>query len=296
MTVDGEQTCTTTVVKGTVDPYWGMSFDLTVRESSVLAIQVFDQKNFKEPSQGFLGVVNVLVSSVINLNTVGTNTLKFDLRPSNGRESVKGSLMLSLTTDISPSAGGLAPRLPVPITPSRNASESNINSTVAGASASTSSPLGRSSSQPTPPVAYDEMGALPAGWTRQFDNYGRPYYVDHTNRSTSWQRPSINNVVDGTAVGGGASSTGSTTAIGSSTVVPSINTTSPPQTSTSTTNNTLDQQRRMFDQRLDAASPAQNDLPGGWERRMAPNGLFYYIDHNTQRTTWTHPNEIQRYQ
>jgi hypothetical protein len=39
-----------------------------VKSSSVLAIQVFDQKKFKRKSdQGFLGVVNLLVGSEVDL-------------------------------------------------------------------------------------------------------------------------------------------------------------------------------------------------------------------------------------
>jgi len=44
-----------------------------VKGTSVIVIQVFDQKLFKEANQGFLGVVNILVSSVINIATIGTS-------------------------------------------------------------------------------------------------------------------------------------------------------------------------------------------------------------------------------
>ena len=37
----------------------------------------------------------------------------------------------------------------------------------------------------------------------------------------------------------------------------------------------------------------QEDLPPGWERRSAPNGRTYYVDHNTQTTTWHHPRHSQ---
>ena len=30
-------------------------------------------------------------------------------------------------------------------------------------------------------------------------------------------------------------------------------------------------------------------LPSGWERRMNDFGRFYYVNHNTQSTTWKHP-------
>ena len=31
---------------------------------------------------------------------------------------------------------------------------------------------------------------LPEGWEMRFDQYGRKYYVDHTTKSTTWERPS----------------------------------------------------------------------------------------------------------
>lgn len=111
-------------------------------------------------------------------------------------------------------------------------------------------------------VSFDELGPLPTGWVRQFDQHGRSFYIDHSTRTTSWNRP----------------------------VTPvSVTQLQDPSESAA-----MDQQRRLFDQRtLEAAGPT--DLPLGWERRIAPNGEYYYIDHNTQRTTWTHPNTIQRY-
>lgn len=31
---------------------------------------------------------------------------------------------------------------------------------------------------------------LPEGWEMRFDQYGRKYYVDHSTKSTTWERPS----------------------------------------------------------------------------------------------------------
>ncbi|KAF7359541.1 E3 ubiquitin-protein ligase [Mycena sanguinolenta] len=67
ITVDAEQTHTTSVIKKTLNPYWNESFDITVKDSSVVAVQIFDQRKFKRRDQGFLGVVNVRVSDVLDL-------------------------------------------------------------------------------------------------------------------------------------------------------------------------------------------------------------------------------------
>lgn len=40
-------------------------------EESILAIQIFDQKKFKKKDQGFLGVINVRLGSVIDLDAGG---------------------------------------------------------------------------------------------------------------------------------------------------------------------------------------------------------------------------------
>lgn len=40
-------------------------------EESILAIQIFDQKKFKKKDQGFLGVINVRIGTVIDLEMGG---------------------------------------------------------------------------------------------------------------------------------------------------------------------------------------------------------------------------------
>ena len=44
-------------------------------EESILAVQIFDQKKFKKKDQGFLGVVNVRIGNVIDLDAGGDGTL-----------------------------------------------------------------------------------------------------------------------------------------------------------------------------------------------------------------------------
>ena len=42
-----------------------------VKDSSVIAVQIFDQRKFKKRDQGFLGVVNIRVADVIDLELGG---------------------------------------------------------------------------------------------------------------------------------------------------------------------------------------------------------------------------------
>ena len=53
-------------------------------EDSILAIQIFDQKKFKKKDQGFLGVINVRVGSVMDLE-IGSDGISIHV----SRNSVK---------------------------------------------------------------------------------------------------------------------------------------------------------------------------------------------------------------
>lgn len=46
-----------------------------VTEDSILAIQIFDQKKFKKKDQGFLGVINIRIGDVIDLDMGGDGIL-----------------------------------------------------------------------------------------------------------------------------------------------------------------------------------------------------------------------------
>ncbi|KAI6111490.1 hypothetical protein EDD17DRAFT_1752422 [Pisolithus thermaeus] len=77
--VDAEQTHTTSVIKKTLNPYWNESFDITLTES-VITVQIFDQRKSSRRDRGFLGIVNVRGSDVLDLDLGGHQMLTFDLR------------------------------------------------------------------------------------------------------------------------------------------------------------------------------------------------------------------------
>ncbi|KAL2375750.1 hypothetical protein RJ035_008301, partial [Blastomyces gilchristii] len=139
-TVGGEQTHTTSVIKKTLNPYWNEVFDLydtrnfkprfihvtlwlgltdplstfrRVTEDSILAIQIFDQKKFKKKDQGFLGVINVRIGDVIDLDVGDDEMLTRDLKKSNDNLVVHGKLIVNLSTNLStpvpPQNGSLRP-------------------------------------------------------------------------------------------------------------------------------------------------------------------------------------------
>jgi hypothetical protein len=90
VSVDGEQIHTTSVIKRTLNPYWNENFDITVKDSSVVAVQIFDQRKFKrKQDQGFLGVINIKVSDVLDLELGGQGESISGLARSGGNCSVQ---------------------------------------------------------------------------------------------------------------------------------------------------------------------------------------------------------------
>ncbi len=87
-------------------------------EDSILAIQIFDQKKFKKKDQGFLGVINVRIGDVMDLDVGGdgnnihfvalsqrliilyTEMLTRDLKKSTDNLVVHGKLIVNLSTNL----------------------------------------------------------------------------------------------------------------------------------------------------------------------------------------------------
>ena len=43
---------------------------------------------------------------------------------------------------------------------------------------------------PSPPI-INASPPLPSGWESRIDQFGRPYFIDHNHKTTTWQRPTI---------------------------------------------------------------------------------------------------------
>ncbi|KIJ27445.1 hypothetical protein M422DRAFT_271426, partial [Sphaerobolus stellatus SS14] len=339
ITVDAEQTHTTTVIKKTLNPYWNENFDINVKDNSVIAVQIFDQRKFKRRDQGFLGVVNVRVSDVLDLELGGHEMLTLDLKKSNDNLVVHGKLILYLSTNTSTPITNPGPSNGASITPAlgdlsldneSNASLTLSNTATPGPSAAVSD-LNRTASQrqgenatvqmpvpvtaePTTPGATqsniappssaqtaalasannaqqrnfspheDQYGPLPPGWERRVDPLARTYYVDHNTRTTTWVRPSMTQSVNA------AEQQQETNAareqhnrrILADDLLESNNDTNIAQQGA-----------------VNAAPPVVGQtgqtavgsgaLPAGWEERYTPEGRPYYVDHNTRTTTWVDP-------
>ncbi|KAK2812653.1 hypothetical protein FQN50_001299 [Emmonsiellopsis sp. PD_5] len=339
-TVGGEQTHTTTVIKKTLNPYWNEVFDLRVTEDSILAIQIFDQKKFKKKDQGFLGVINVRVGDVIDLDAGDDEMLTRDLKKSNDNLVVHGKLIVNLSTNLSERIanntqnGSSRPNLGVPgstsslqqmrplsSTSTVGMSSNPITNDLSSTSNTSASlfPNSRTPSSATPAAAVapangpaqangsgargnlssfeDGQGRLPAGWERREDNLGRTYYVDHNTRTTTWSRPSAGYTEQAQRTQLEANMQMERRAHQSRmlpedrTGANSPNLPDSQQASTPPSGGNTAQNASLM--ATGATTAGTGELPAGWEQRYTPEGRPYFVDHNTRTTTWVDPRRQQ---
>ncbi|ORX44255.1 HECT-domain-containing protein [Hesseltinella vesiculosa] len=297
VTVDGEQTHTTTVMKKTLNPYWNESFDLEVTNRSVIAVQVFDQKKFKKKDQGFLGVINIQVSEVFNLDVGGDEMLTLDLKKSNGNEAVHGKLILNISTNVNtPIRNGANTLAPINNNHA-NTSSSNLSTNAEPTSSNAPSssanaaapPPASSSAGPSTSQADDRNVDLPRGWERRVDHLGRPYYVDHNNRTTTWKPPTANTNQDQ------QQQTEMERARHNARRLPEERptTTSTSSTSVDTRPPSTVQPSNILPVQNNMTTAGSGPLPAGWEMRTTAEGRPYFVDHNTRTTTWVDPRRQQ---
>ncbi|KAI9188211.1 hypothetical protein H9P43_002602 [Blastocladiella emersonii ATCC 22665] len=313
VTVDGAQTKTTTVMKRTLNPYWNEWFEFEVTNSSVIAVQIFDQRKFKKSgNQGFLGVVNVQVGSIFDVRSGDADEmLTLDLKKANSTDIVRGKIIVNLSTNVAggnTTARGLEVPGPAAVvavpggSPALATADDSLalatampggasNGTASAAAASSSSANGTRAAATGESATSDHLGELPQGWERRVDHLGRTYYVDHNTRTTTWKRPTVNTsgnvdrerqrhnerTLPGEAANGSAAASGSSSAAAAANAQPPA-AGAPPTSGLQISNSTTE---------------GQGPLPAGWESRMTPEGRVYYVDHNTRTTTWVDPRRQQ---
>jgi len=121
----------------------------------------------------------------------------------------------------------------------------------------------------------DEAGnPLPQGWERRIDPQGRPYYVDHNTRQTTWHRPQP-----------GAQSSQPTASRPAS----QVSTPHGPARTPSAIQTSVVTSPGSSTPASSTGPYADIPLPLGWEERRTPEGRPYFVDHHTRTTTWTDP-------
>ncbi|XP_036670495.2 E3 ubiquitin-protein ligase Nedd-4 isoform X14 [Drosophila suzukii] len=235
--------------KKTLNPIWNEEFIFRVKPSEhKLVFQVFDENRLTRDD--FLGMVEL---TLVNLpteqegRTIGDQS--YTLRPrrsvGSAKSRIKGTLRIyhafirETREQSEPSSGN------------SDGEWEHVEATNAG----------ETSSQPHP-FPNGGHDALPAGWEERQDANGRTYYVNHTARTTQWERPTILT----------SNSSQSTDQLGS------------------------DFQRRFHisvdeteSGRSANAGGEEEPLPPRWSMQVAPNGRTFFIDHASRRTTWIDP-------
>ncbi|CAI5758074.1 unnamed protein product [Candida verbasci] len=322
ITVDGSQTKTTKTAKKTLNPYWNESFSFQALEDSILVIQVFDQKKFKKKDQGFLGVVNVRIGDVIDLSLNNSEeTITRDLKKSNENLAVTGKIIVVIShnksgtsNNVSNGTTSTSSRLPSSSTTNNHSNGSGSASTASNAVPSVANNSSAAATTATTAAAAashrqyssfeDQFGRLPPGWERRTDNFGRTYYVDHNSRTTTWQRPTL----DQSETERGQQRQDTTEAERRQhrgRTLPGEGPTSPsPQQQNSITsgnvtvnatggNSPVSPGAAVSMAASGATTSGLGELPSGWEQRFTNEGRPYFVDHNTRTTTWVDPRRQQ---
>ncbi|KAG9321027.1 hypothetical protein KVV02_004988 [Mortierella alpina] len=338
VTVDGDQTHTTTVMKKTLNPYWNESFEVNVTNKSILAVQIFDQKKFKKKDQGFLGTINIQMGDVFDVNVGGDEMLTTELKKSGSNDVVvQGKLIINISSNTGNQAlNGRSLQAPAsshrrsPSTASAvssNAGSSSTNRNSLQPSALASSPSQTTSTLAPAPVAApavattnggrqlsayeDQHGPLPPNWERRVDQLGRTYYVDHNNRQTTWTRPSMTASVpdrsqelshqtdlerqrhNNRALPEERSGGNSPLPVNSNVSLPDATSASPTTAAANAGSGAASGAPGVAPISLNSTTAGSGALPAGWEQRLTPEGRPYYVDHNTRSTTWVDPRRQQ---
>ena len=296
LTIDGEQTKTTSIAKRTLNPYWNQDFDFRVQATSVLTVQVFDQSKWKNSrNQGFMGVANYSLS---NFRTTD-EMLKLDLLSSNSRESVSGSVQVRISV-ISPSLSRPISNFNAPTSVTVSAGSSVANSsrpsssyrnptTTATAAAGNSLQVPSkypvtSSTNSSMSSLEDALGPLPSGWERRVDHLGRTYYVDHNTRTTTWHRPRSSS----TDINNDERERDRHNHL----FLPGDDAQSSSVNQTPTRSTAQELATNMQNLNVDAITASQLadiPLPAGFEMRHTPEGRPYFVNHTTRTTSWVDP-------
>jgi E3 ubiquitin-protein ligase NEDD4 len=306
-----------------------------------VAIQIFDHKKFKKKDQGFLGVINILISEVIDISMGGDEMLTRDLRKSNDNLVVNGKLILNLSTSVdtpignSSRANGTSPidisSLNIGSTASTpsvsgNGASSSVAGTPTGSHAtnhlappphhtatngnSTTTPAGTANSLIPPTTANatsesgrqgplssfeDQYGRLPPGWERRTDNLGRTYYVDHNTRTTTWTRPSSSFSESEQRVARQTTTDLERVRHQNRTLPedPSRGASPRPGSTGDRSSSPMPGSNAVQLVNSGATTAGLGELPSGWEQRFTPEGRPYFVDHNTRTTTWVDPRRQQ---
>ncbi|KRY36304.1 E3 ubiquitin-protein ligase NEDD4 [Trichinella spiralis] len=304
----------TKTIKKTLYPVWNEEFLFRVDPSNCkIVFEVFDENRITRDD--FLGIVEIDLQTVrIPKERTGRDIREKNclLRPRSLKSRVRGELRLALSYLSDPN------------------SEDELDTAETEADSDSgdwemlpaSSRAGLLAESPT----AQQIPPLPSGWEERIDANGRTFYVNHTNRTTQWERPSNSNLHIASRPDdlwlkqrscfqqrwdenklenrGIPSSSGPSTSAASTS---RANSSSTVQDELSQLQIALSNNYNLQNRHVHSAPSLETDsdwqeigllseeddgngpLPLNWQVQVAPNGRKFFIDHNTKTTTWIDP-------
>uniref|UniRef100_A0A1A9WXJ4 E3 ubiquitin-protein ligase SMURF1 n=1 Tax=Glossina brevipalpis TaxID=37001 RepID=A0A1A9WXJ4_9MUSC len=152
------QVFSTDVCKSTLDPKWNAHYDLFLGRTDVITITVWNQRKIHKGS-GFLGCIRISPEMIQRLKGAGYQRLDLGKISSEDDELVRGQIIIALL--------------------SKDGSCSGNPLAIVGPGGDVRGPSEDDSSE----------GNLPDGWEERRTTNGRLYYVNHTTKTTQWDRP-----------------------------------------------------------------------------------------------------------
>ncbi|KAI8126378.1 E3 ubiquitin-protein ligase Nedd-4 [Lucilia cuprina] len=271
-------------IDSTLNPTWNEEFLFRVKPSEhKLVFQVFDENRLTRDD--FLGMVELTLA---NLPTEQEGIIlepqSYPLRP---RRSVGAKSRIKGTLEI---YHAFIHEQRETVEPTSNSNEWEHVEIVSLAGAAQNAP-----------TVNGGNDILPPGWEERQDANGRTYYVNHTARTTQWERPTIlntNHASDNTEAAASdfqrrfhiSVDDSEATRAAANEDGDQIDSGNRSQTSgSSTRRNSVEDNNAAVTEQPPTTTEEEEPLPPRWSMQVAPNGRTFFIDHAARRTTWIDP-------
>ncbi|CAO3590031.1 unnamed protein product [Absidia cylindrospora] len=316
-------------MKRTLNPYWNQSFDLQVTGESVITIQVFDQRQLHRGNQGFLGSSKFRLKRLLDMQAGGDEMLALQLTTPHADNHAHGKLLLNLSVpaktptqigsssySASESTNTKQPTTQQPTSVTRSSSSSLPVASISTSNVDIESGLhlsnsaSGSSNYQSSSQCESDSDSLPSGWEKRVDSLNRPYFLDHNTRTTTWTRPSTithneplqftesdrrpyntHEFVEERPITAGSSTVTDTAQTTTQTPLEMLRSHEEPHSSQSTRLSSASEVtvRSTMELQNNTTTSNEDPLPAGWEIRTSPEGLTYFMNRNTLKTTWRDP-------
>ncbi|XP_072782032.1 E3 ubiquitin-protein ligase HECW1 isoform X10 [Taeniopygia guttata] len=192
------------IICNTVNPVWqGEQFSFVSLPTDVLEIEVKDKFAKSRPIiKRFLGKLSMPVQRLLERHAIGDRVVSYTLGRRLPTDHVSGQLQFrfEITSSIHPddeevSISADPEPADLPESPVNNPTEESLGDCPL---LHNSQPVSQLPSLRPDHHHYPTIDEpLPPNWEARIDSHGRVFYVDHVNRTTTWQRPTAAATPDG---------------------------------------------------------------------------------------------------